>query len=498
MITILSALSPNEIILVASAVVGGFFLAFLIFRPKAVALRTQLEERERSAVRVLAESQAVEATLREEVLGLRSAESSLLKRQGELETALQAQLTRNLEVQNLLNTAEQRFTDTFKALSSDALKLSQQQFMQLAKSTFQTEQKQAQGELEKREQAVAHLVKPVAESLEKMQGRLGELEKVREGAYATLKEQVVQLHQSQQGLQRETSQLVKALRQPIGRGQWGEMQLQRVVEMAGMQQHCDFTTQTTTTTDEGKRLRPDLVVNLPGGKQIVVDSKAPMAAYLDALEAESDDESSIHLKKHAAQVATHIRQLASKKYQSQFAATPEFVVLFLPSESFFSAALTQDSTLLEQGVDQNVILATPTTLIALLRSVAYGWRQEKLAENARLISVAGRELHKRLATFTGHLTKMGKSLDSSVKSYNSAVGSLERMVLPSARKFETLEAAESQVKLESPHEVSSLTKQPHGVGVSEEHNFEGFVAEDEGPDQKASSAADDFRAALGE
>ncbi|MGJ8695969.1 MAG: DNA recombination protein RmuC [Verrucomicrobiaceae bacterium] len=504
-----AALTQPEVILATACAVGGFLLASLILLIKLSSINATAKEREKSAAKAIADLEAAEANLKDEIQELRHAESILVKRQGELEHQVQAQQTRHLETTDLLNTVEQRFTDTFKALSSDTLKLSQQQFLHLAKSTFQTEQKQAQGELAKREQAVAHLVKPVADSLEKIQGRIGEIEKAREGAYATLKEQVTQLHTSQLGLQKETSQLVKALRQPTGRGQWGEMQLQRVVEMAGMQQHCDFTTQTSTTDTDGKRLRPDLIVNLPGGKKIVVDSKTPMAAYLDALEADSDDERAAHLKRHAAQVSTHIRQLASKNYQSQFQPAPEFVVLFLPSESFFSAALTQDSTLLEQGVDQNVILATPTTLIALLRSVAYGWRQEALAENAKKICEVGRELHKRLATFAGHLSKVGKSLNSSMKSYNQAVGSLDRMVLPSARKFETLEAAESQITIEEPAEISTLARLPHEVDEPAEapdktpaepkkqpdSGFEGFTI-DEPTQKKASSAADDLRAAL--
>jgi len=271
------------------------------------------------------------------------------------------------------------------------------------------------------------------------------------------------------------------------------MQLQRVVEMAGMQEHCDFTTQTSTTTDEGKRLRPDLVVNIPGGKQIVVDAKTPMDAYLDALEADDDTQRSAHLARHASQVATHIRQLSSKNYQAQFQPTPEFVVLFLPSESFFSAALTQDSTLLEQGVDQNVILATPTTLIALLRAVAYGWRQESLAENARLISETGRELHKRLTTFVGHLSKVGRSLDTSVKSYNSALSSLESRVLPSARKFESLEASESKLTVESPADIPTLTAEPKSLLEPEEPMFADAPAEkSSSPEIDVLSEPDEF------
>ena len=476
---------------------GGFLIAFLLMMTKYTSVATRLTEQEKASQKAIADLEAAESILKDELQELRKKESIQLKRQTVLETQLSEQKVRHEETQHLLDTAEERLTDTFKALSTDALKLNQQQFLNLAKTKFETEQQTAKGELEKREQAVAHLVKPVAESLEKMQSRIGELEKARENAYATLKEQVRSMADSQKGLQKETSQLVKALRQPTGRGQWGEMQLQRVVEMAGMQEHCDFTTQTTATSDEGKRLRPDLIVKLPGGQQIVVDSKTPMDAYLDALEAEDDDTREAALARHATQVATHIRQLSSKNYQAQFQPAPEFVVLFLPSESFFSAALTQDSTLLEQGVDQGVILATPTTLIALLRAVAYGWRQEALAENARKISEVGRELHKRLSTFAGHLGKVGKSLNTSVTSYNQALGSLERMVMPSAKKFESLEAAESNTTLPDTPEITTLPRQPHNLPDPEKtpegiDDFEGFTP------TASESAANDIRAALEE
>lgn len=467
----------------------GFLIAWLIRSSRLSAIESILAERNEGHARKTAEFEQHLNSTQAELSERRLIEAEQAQTIGKLESQLEAQDLRNRETSRLLNSTEKRFADTFKALSADALHASQAQFVQLAKSTFQTEQKQAEGELKKREQAVAHLVQPVAESLEKMQDRIGEIEKAREGAYASIKEQVTLLSNTQAGLHKETRSLVKALRQPTGRGQWGEMQLKRVVEMAGMQEHCDFTTQTSTTTDEGKKLRPDLIVKLPGGKQIIVDSKAPMDAYLDALEAEIDSEKAFALTRHARQVATHIRQLSSKNYQAQFQPAPEFVVLFLPSESFFSAALTEDSSLLEQGIDHNIILATPTTLIALLRAVAYGWRQETLTENALKISQAGRELHGRLTSFTDHLSKVGRSLESSVKSYNSAVSSLESRVLPSARRFEDLEATSPSKKLASPKETDESPKSLRANPASD-------GPEQAELDQKATSAANAFRAAL--
>jgi len=375
----------------------------------------------------------------------------------QLETSLAEQRKQTEEKLALLEDAKAKLSDAFKALAADALQSSNTSFLQLARAQLEKFQEMAKGDLSKRQTAIDELVKPVRESLGKVDVKLQEIEKSRIEAYTALREQVKSLTQTEEELRSQTSNLVKALRRPQVRGRWGEIQLRRVVEMAGMINHCDFFEQLSTETEDGQ-LRPDLIVQLPGNKSVVVDAKTPLSAYLEAIEAPDEATRSEKLKSHARQVRDHISKLSRKSYFEQFDQAPEFVVLFLPGEVFFSAALEQDPALIEIGVEHNVIIATPTTLIALLRAVAYGWRQEQLAENAQAISQLGRELHKRLSDVAGHMAKLGKALSAATGAYNRAIGSLESRVLVSARKFKELGAAGVGAEIEQLPPVETTSR----------------------------------------
>ncbi|MFO7573047.1 MAG: DNA recombination protein RmuC [Gaiellaceae bacterium] len=317
------------------------------------------------------------------------------------------------------STVDERLEATIKMLSVEALDANSARFLELAESRLSGQ------------------VLPLKQSLERMDLQLRGVERIRQESYGALQEGVRQLRSDQERLRVETGNLVTALRAPHVRGRWGEIQLRRVIEMAGMVEHCDFDEQRSTTDEDGNVLRPDVIVHLPGEKQVVIDSKVPLAAYLDAFrEDASDDERRAKLADHARHVREHIHKLGQKAYWRQLPATPEFVVMFLPDETFLRAALEHDSSLVELAVSNNVIPASPTNLIGLLRAVHYGWQQETIAESAREVSALGRELYKRLATMGAHVGKLGKSLDGAVKAYNESVGSLERQVLPQARRFE--------------------------------------------------------------
>jgi DNA recombination protein RmuC len=431
-----------SILLVAtiSAVLVGVVITWLVMRTNSAVLREQALTLERTV------------TLAREELG--TASSSNLDLRAEI-----AGLSSKLQASAELRPA-------FQALAADALRNNNESFLQLARTRLETYQAEAKGDLEARQQAVEVLVSPIKESLSKVDAQIQRIENDRSNAYGTLTAQVQSLISTQEQLRGETGNLVKALRTPTVRGRWGEIQLKRVVEIAGMLNYCDFEEQVSISTIDG-RLRPDMIVKLPGGKNIVVDAKTPLQAYLDAVETTDDNVRKAKLLEHAQQVRGHMAKLGSKSYFDQFQPAPEFVVMFLPGETFFSAALEQDPGLIEHGVNQGVIPASPTTLISLLKSVSYGWTQEKIAENAQQISELGKELYERLRTFATHLDAVGKGLDRAVECYNKAVGSLESRVLVSARRFPELGAG-NLMEMPAPAQIETTSRTLALVWAEEE------------------------------
>lgn len=354
-----------------------------------------------------------------------------------LETEIDGELRHHDEQLEQLKSAREAFSEHFAALSQAALRQNSSQFLSLAEQNLKHHQTQAQSELKQRQQAIDNMVQPIREALNKTEQQIVNIEKERKAAYSALSQQLETLAQNEIGLRQETHNLINALKRPDVRGRWGEMSLKRLAELAGMIEYCDFTEQAHTEA-EGGALRPDMVVRMPDHRELIIDAKTPLDGYLAAMDAENNELRLTALKRHAKNVRERVRTLAAKNYWAQFKHSPDFVVLFVPGDQFLTGALEQDPQLLEDALGQKVVLATPSTLIALLRAVAFGWRQSVFSENAEKIRDLGEDLYKRIATLTEHFFRLGKSLNSSVEHYNKTLGSLERQLLPGARKMAEL------------------------------------------------------------
>ena len=429
------------ILLTVAGLAIGAAIAWLVARSRIAALGERKAELERGL-------ESAEAKLTQQQVQ----NAALLSAKATAEATLESERRSTREKLALLASASEEMKAQFSALATAALESSNATFLQIAKGTLEKYQSEAKSELEKREQAVEGLVKPISDSLKQVDEHVRHLEQARAEAYGSIRSQVASLLETQKSLQMETGNLVRALREPQARGRWGELQLRRCLELAGMLDYCDFHEQVSATSEDGRR-RPDVVVKLPGEKNLVVDSKVPLAAYLAALEAPDEATRAARLSDHARQVRQHVDSLAAKSYWSQFEPTPDFVVLFLPGEVFFRAAMDVDPELIEYAAARKVMVTSPITLISLLRAVAYGWNQQNLAENAQKISEAGRQLYDRLCVMTAHVDSLGRKLEGAVKSYNDMLSSMEKRVFPAGRRIAELDRTLATGNLPDPEQL---------------------------------------------
>jgi DNA recombination protein RmuC len=466
--------SKQELAKQASALIGEHDVQ----EERLAALRTQLAEEQQK--RVINETSLEEErgqakekarTIEEnkqELIALRTQLAEEQQKRVGSEMALEKEREQTQEKIALLNEAKTELTAAFKALSADALAHSNERFLQLAEQKLATKHEQVRSELDQRKEAVEQMVKPVGESLRRLEEKIQEWDKSSASTLGGLREQMKTLASAEAQLQTQADSLVKALRAPQVRGRWGEMQLRRLIELAGMINHCDFDEQVTVATEEGK-LRPDLIIHLPNGRTIVVDSKVPLDVYWDALNAQDELAREAKLGAHVSNLRGHIKQLAVKSYWNQFESSPDFVVMFVPLESALSAAMMKEPALFEEAVNESVILATPATLMALLKAVAYGWRHEQVAESARQIRDLGQDLFKRMSKFVEHMSGIGRNLEQAVEAFNKAVGSLESRVLPSARRFQELGVAVGENAIDAVKPVDTTPRRiTAGSSVPEE------------------------------